>query len=75
MRLTFNIADPVAKKFLVSVPSRKRSQVVSRLLGQALEKKQKNIIKACLKANNDKRLNKSIDEWQSFDTKIDGEWL
>lgn len=74
MRLTFNIEDSIAKKFLSSIPDRQRSKIVSSLIRQVLEQKKKSIIEACLKANKDNTLNRDINEWQSFETPIDGEW-
>lgn len=73
MRMTFNIKDEIANDFLLLVPSRQRSELVVTLIQQALEEKKKVIIKACHEANKDEETNDTIDDWQSFDTPIEGE--
>ncbi len=73
MRMTFNIKDEIANDFLLLVPSRQRSEMVVTLIQQALDVKKKAIIKACHDANKDEEANLAIDEWQSFDTPIEGE--
>jgi hypothetical protein len=73
MRMTFNISDEIANDFLLLVPNRQRSQMVATLLQQALEAKKKAIIKACQDANQDAETNQTIDDWQGFDTAVEGE--
>lgn len=74
MRLTFNIEDTVASTFLSSIPDRMRSKVVTELIRRDLEEKKKAIIAACIAANQDTNSEAAIDEWQSFDTTIEGDW-
>jgi hypothetical protein len=73
MRMTFNIKDEIANDFLLLVPSRQRSELVVTLIQQAMEAKKKAIIKACIDANKDEETNDTIDDWQSFDTPVEGE--
>jgi metal-responsive CopG/Arc/MetJ family transcriptional regulator len=70
MRVTFSIPDLLAKKFQSVIPSRRRSQLISKLLSDELQKHEKSLEAACISANNDTILNKEIDEWQSFDEEI-----
>lgn len=70
MRVTFSIPDNLAKKFQSTVPPRRRSRLISKLLNDELKKREKLLEKACISANNDTALNQDIDEWQSFDEEI-----
>lgn len=70
MRITISIPDNLAKKFQETIPPRKRSNLVARLLRNELKKREILLEAACLKANNDHDLNKEIDKWQSFDDEI-----
>lgn len=74
MRITFNIEDGVAKKFLTFVPNRQRSRLVTSMIAQALDKGKNEIIRACKKANKDRATSKVTQDWQAFDEPADGEW-
>jgi len=66
MRITLSIPDEVAERFRSAIPPRKRSSVVVRLIERELAQRDKTLAAACIAANQDKPLQKEIDEWQSF---------
>lgn len=74
MRITFNIEESVAKKFLTFVPNRQRSRLVTSMIARILDKGKNEIIRACKKANQDGVTRKVIGDWQAFDEPADGEW-
>ena len=72
MRVTLSIPDAVAQRFQAAVPARQRSRLVTRLLEQELTKHADSLAAAayaaaCRAANQDKALQREIDEWQSFE--------
>jgi len=67
MRITLSIPDPIGKRFLTAVPSRKRSATVARLLARELALQEKSLEDACRAANHDVVLSAEVQEWQSFD--------
>ena len=71
MRITLSIPDAVARRFQVAIPPRQRSRLVTRLLEQALAKHDDSLAAACRAANRDKRLDREIDEWQSFEDGVE----
>jgi len=68
MQVTLDIPDPLAKKFFSTTPLRKRSSAVTRLLRAELRRRE--LTAACLGANRDKKLNREIEDWQSFDEPV-----
>ncbi len=72
MRMTFTITDSIARDFQILVPSGDRSSLIGDLLKQELEKRRALLIQACQAASADAETEKTIDEWQKFDEKIDG---
>ncbi len=71
MRMTLSIPDAVAHRFQAAVPARQRSRLVTRLLEQALSQHDDTLASACRAANRDKKLQREIDEWQSFDDGVE----
>jgi metal-responsive CopG/Arc/MetJ family transcriptional regulator len=67
MRVTLTLPDHLAKRFLVTIPSRERSATVARLLEQDLARREQALEAACLAANADTALAAEIEEWQAFD--------
>ena len=59
--------DPLAQRFLATVPSRERSATVARLLEQELARREQALEAVCLAANADAALVTEIEEWQGFD--------
>ncbi|MCF6313809.1 MAG: hypothetical protein L3J39_15295 [Verrucomicrobiales bacterium] len=71
MRMTLSIPDRIARRFQAAVPAQQRSQLVTRLLENELSKLDDTLSSACLAANLDKGLNSEIQEWQSFDDRVE----
>jgi hypothetical protein len=67
MRMTLSIPDSVAEQFRSKIPPRKRSYVITRLIEHELEKRNNTLAAACHAANQEKSLQKELDEWQAFD--------
>jgi hypothetical protein len=67
MRITVSLPDELARRFMASVPDRKRSALVARLLEDELRKHEKALERACCAANDDSVLTAEIDEWQALD--------
>ena len=67
MRLTLSIPDSVARSFQASVPSRLRSQLVTRLIEKELVRRNDDLARACQSANRDAKLEKETLEWHAFD--------
>ena len=71
MRMTFSLPDPLAQRFLASIPPRRRSATVARLLEKELADQERDLEAACRAANEDAALNREIDEWQAFDDPVE----
>ena len=71
MRMTLSIPDVVAHRFQAAVPARQRSRLVTRLLLHELSERDNTLASACRAANRDQVLEREIDEWQSFDDRIE----
>jgi hypothetical protein len=67
MRFTLSIPDSVARSFQASVPSRLRSQLVTRLIEKELLRRNDDLARACQSANRDAKLEKETLEWHAFD--------
>jgi len=68
MQVTLDIPEPLVKKFFSTTPARKRSSTVARLLRAELRRKE--LTAACLAANRDSKLNREVEDWQSFDESV-----
>ncbi|MBI3249001.1 MAG: hypothetical protein HYZ50_21065 [Deltaproteobacteria bacterium] len=71
MRITLTLPDQLAKRFLVTVPSRERSATIVHLLEQELAQREQALEAACLAANIDTALVTETEEWQSFDDNLE----
>ena len=71
MRVAFSIPDATAQRFRASVPSRRRSQVVTRLIEEELARRDDALAAACRAANADAALAGEIDEWLVFDDGVE----
>lgn len=67
MRMTFSLPDSLAQRFLASIPPRKRSSTVAKLLEKELADQEHDLEAACRAANADEALNEEIAEWQAFE--------
>ena len=74
MRITLTVPDKIATSFQSLVRPGERSSVISKLLQEELERRKKMLMTACQKASADKQTATIVNEWQSFDEKIDGKW-
>lgn len=73
MRFTLSIPDSVARSFQASVPSRLRSQLVTRLIEKELVRRNDDLARACQSANRDAKLEKDTLEWNAFDDFVEEE--
>jgi hypothetical protein len=73
MRFTLSIPDSVARSFQASVPSRLRSQLVTRLIEKELVRRNDDLARACQSANRDAKLEKETLEWHAFDDFVEEE--
>jgi hypothetical protein len=73
MRFTLSIPDSVARSFQASVPSRLRSQLVTRLIEKELVRRNDDLARACQSANRDAKLEKETLEWHVFDDFVEEE--
>lgn len=71
MRMTISIPDKVARKFCKKVPRKYRSSIIARFMEAESNRRDAKLKEACLKANQDKNLEREIEEWQSFDEVIE----
>jgi hypothetical protein len=71
MRMTFSLPDTLAQRFLASIPPRKRSLTIAKLLERELTDQERNLEAACLAANADEALNEEIAEWQAFEDNVE----
>lgn len=71
MRITLSIPDTLARRFQSAIPARQRSRLVARLLDRELSERNDTLAAACRAANRDKHLQREIEEWQSFDDRIE----
>ncbi len=71
MRMTLSIPDAVAHRFQAAIPARQRSRLITRLIEHELSDRDDLLASACIEANDDKALVREIDEWQSFDDRIE----
>lgn len=71
MRITLSIPDPVAKRFQSAIPARHRSRLVTRLIEDELKREEDALANACQAANQDAALATEVDEWQSFEDRVE----
>lgn len=71
MRMTFSLPDSLAQRFLASIPPRRRSATVARLLEKELADQEHELEAACHAANADEALNEEIAEWQAFEDDVE----
>ena len=64
-KMTFSLPEDLASKFVRRVPSRERSQFISRALEQRLSAEDQELIEACLEANSDA-------DTQAIESEFDG---
>ena len=68
MRITLSIPNAIAYRFRAAVPPRQRSRLVSRLLEASLATQEDTLAAACRAANEDRELEREIDDWQAGNT-------
>ena len=68
MRITLSIPDAIAHRFRAAVLPRQRSRLVSRLLEASLASHEDALAAACQAANDDRELEREIDDWQAGNT-------
>lgn len=71
MRITLTLPDPLAKRFLTTIPSQERSATIAYLLERELAQREQALEAACLAANLDTALAAEIEEWQSFEDNLE----
>ena len=74
MKMTFEIATPVALRFKSAVPSGKRSGLVTDLLAQRLSMEEASLEAACRKANRLERVNLEMKDWERLNESADSTW-
>lgn len=67
MRVTLSIPDAVARSFQATVPTRLRSQLITRLIEKELVRRNEDLAAACQSANRDAKLEKETLAWHAFD--------
>lgn len=67
MRVTISLPDALARRFQATVPPRRRSSTLARLLEAELSRREGELARACEAANADSFLAEEIEEWQAFD--------
>jgi hypothetical protein len=70
MRMTISLPDGIARRFIAAVPSRRRSATIVRLIERDLKSREAALEKACRAANADRKLAAEVEEWQSFDDRL-----
>ena len=68
MRITLCIPDAIAHRFQAAGPPRQRSRFVSRLLEGSLASHEDDLAAACRAANENRELEREIDDCQAGDT-------
>lgn len=74
MKMTFEIATPVALRFKSAVPSGKRSGVITDLLAQRLCVEEASLEAACRKANRLEKVNREMKDWERLNESADSTW-
>jgi hypothetical protein len=74
MKMTFEIATPVALRFKSAVPSGKRSGMVTDLLAQRLRMEAASLEAACRKANRLEKVNREMKDWELLNESADSAW-
>ena len=74
MKMTFEIATPVALRFKAAVPSGRRSGLVTDLLAQRLKLEEASLEAACRKANKLERVNREMKDWERLNESDDSAW-
>jgi hypothetical protein len=76
-KMTFEIPDEVAERFISEVPASEQSGVVTKLLQRRVSRPrltEEEWAAVCEAANADDQLNADIDEWQGFSDSIEEPW-
>lgn len=74
VKMTFEIATPVAVRFKSAVPSGKRSGLVTDLLAQRLKIEEASLEAACRKANKLEEVNRDMKDWERLNEADDSTW-
>jgi hypothetical protein len=74
MKMTFEIATPVALRFKSAVPSGRRSGLVTELLAQRLKIEEASLEAACRKANRLEKVNREMKDWERLNESDDSTW-
>ena len=74
VKMTFEIATPVALRFKSAVPSGKRSGLVTDLLAQRLRLEEASLEAACRKANRLEKVNRAMKDWERLNESTDSAW-
>ncbi len=74
MKMTFEIATPVALRFKSAVPSGRRSGLVTELLAQRLKIEEASLETACRKANRLEKVNREMRDWEGLNESDDSTW-
>lgn len=72
MRMTFTFPNSLADDFQTLVAPGERSSLLARLLEEELRKRREVLVHACQQANQNQDVEKLVDDWQSFDERVDG---
>lgn len=74
MKMTFEIARPIALRFKSAVPSGRRSGLVTELLAQRLRIEEASLEAACRKANRLEKVNRAMKDWERLNESNDSTW-
>jgi hypothetical protein len=74
MKMTFEIATPVAVRFRALVPSGKRSELVTGLLAKRLKMEAASVEAACRRANDLKTVSRDMKDWDRLNESADSAW-
>ncbi len=74
MKMTFEIATPVALRFKSAVPSGRRSGLVTELLAQRLRIEEASLEAACRKANRLVKVSREMKDWERLNESNDSAW-
>ena len=74
MKMTFEISTPVALRFKATLPSGKRSGLVTDLLAQRLSIEEASLEAACRKANKLEKVDREMKHWERLNEADDSAW-
>lgn len=73
-KMTFTLPEELARQFVRHVPARERSRYLAEALNEKLLERERQLLEACRKANEDPEVRKIEEELDGITDEVSGSW-